>query len=126
MAKPKNRKVAPPGVDLALLTQVPGSRKLKFEYAEFTWEFEYHPITWQEHWEGIEKAWIVNEAGDDTEFDTKGYYLAMLLTAQMAVPGGDPLTEKFLIELDPPVFAKLTGVIPSPNLDREVERVKKE
>ncbi len=126
MAKSKTKKSAPPGVDLALLQQVPGVRKLKFEYADFTWEFEYHPITWKEHWEGIEKAWLINEAGDDTEFDTKAYFLDMLLVAQITVPGSEPLTEAFLIDLDPPVFAKLTGIVPSPNLDREVERVKKE
>ncbi len=126
MAKVKKVALAPPGVDLELLQSRPGTRKLKFEYADFTWMFEYQPITWEQHWEGIEQAWVVNAAGDDTQFDTKMYFLNMLLVARIAVPEAEPLTREFLIELDPSVFAKLTGIVPSPNLDREVERVKKE
>ncbi len=128
MAKTKRKATpAPPGVDLTLLQSKAGTRKLRFEYADFTWIFEYQPITWEQHWEHIEGSWILNEAGDDTEFDTKGYFLSMLLQAKISVPDAEePLTREFLIELDPPVFAKLTGIVPSPNLDREIERVKKE
>ncbi len=114
----------PVGTDLEMLQTVQGNRKFEFEYEGFSWVFGYQPITWEQHWEAIEDAWVLTSDGD-AEFNTRGYYVTLLIDSKVSL-GETILTEEAIRILEPVVFAKLSGIIPSPNLDREVNKIKKE
>lgn len=116
-------KEAPMGSDLALLTRQSGEQWLRFEHKGFQWEFEYEEVTWPQQWSVIESSWEAVKGQEDSDFNIKAYYCLALLKALKPLPG---LTREFLEDLDTQVFAKLISIVPSPNLNLEVEKVKKE
>ena len=127
--KDTKKQELPSGTDLSLLQVETGVKTVRFDYGEYSWEFQYREVTWAQQWDAIETSWESVEREDKTfepEFNVPAYYQKLLMQALVEVPGGGEPTLEFLISLGPVVFSKLSTIVPSPILNLEVERVKKE
>lgn len=125
----KKARVLPEGLDLKELQRDTSLQPLVFEHKGKAWEFMYTSVSWDEHWQAVERSWlpVVGDDGEQTvEFDLKGYYYNLLPKHIVSIPGGGACTIEFLESLDSAVVAKLATVVPSPLLEREMELVKKE
>ncbi len=111
------------GTDLDELRKLTGQSTLEFEEGGKLWRFAYREVGWIEHFDCIERAWAATEQGP--VFQAAKYYEDMLMLALVSGPGGASISRPFLRELRSGVISKLTTVVPSPLLDRELEKTKK-
>ncbi len=118
-------KTLPEGTDLSEFNRDVTLKSLIFEYNGKAWEFWYTSVPWEIHWKAVEDAWELDDEGE-IEFNTKTYYNKMLVQHIKMIPGGGALTIEHLDVWDSDIISKLSTVVPSPMLDREVGKVKKE
>ena len=119
-------KTLPEGTDLSEFNVDLNLKLLTFEYNDKAWEFWYTSVLWDVHWKVVEDCWEFNEETEEPEFNTKLYYNKMLHLHIKSIPGGGALMPGMLDGWSSEIIGKLSTIIPSPVLDREVGKVKKE
>ena len=105
----------------------------EFRYGGFRWVVRYTKLSWEDHFNAVEKGWksLQIGVGDDgqpafeREFAAAEYYERVLLLAVHDINGEKP-TPTVLRQFDAAVITQLITLVPSPLLGVEVEEAKKD
>ncbi len=121
------------GTDFTELFKATGTSKLSFGHNGKRWSFTYKHMTWQEHFELMQRYWITktvidDESGKSVEepfFDSARYYEDAFMLAIIEGPGKQGVTRQMLRQLDSEIIQKLVNCVPSPSLTSQLVEIKK-
>ncbi len=121
------------GTDFTELFKETGNNELSFRHKGKRWAFTFKNMTWQEHFELMQKHWTTRTVVDlesdkvveEPYFDAARYYEDCFMLAIIQGPGKQGVTRQMLRQLDSPIIQKLVNCVPEPSLTSSLVEIKK-